>query len=129
MQIGNLIRIRIVDEWQIAVIDDSNDGLLRVSWLDGSKPSWFFRARLMTFMKVSGLKPLKGNYHYLRRDTLKGNYHYLRRDTMKVGDLIYFLEHPKDWGFIVKEGTHKYKVYWYDGDISWIHKRAVKKCP
>ena len=48
---------------------------------------------------------------------------------MKIGDLIYCWEHPKDWGFIVDEGTHKYKVYWYDGDISWIHKRAVKKCP
>ena len=58
MRIGNLIRIRIVDEWQIAVIDDSNDGLLRVSWLDGSKPSWFFRARLMRLRKHKELEVL-----------------------------------------------------------------------
>ena len=46
---------------------------------------------------------------------------------MKLGDLIYCIEHPKDWGFIVKEGSRRYKVCWYDGDISWILKAAVLK--
>ena len=48
---------------------------------------------------------------------------------MKIGDLIYCWEHPKDWGFIVKEGRSRYKVYWHDGVISWIFKGAVEKCP
>lgn len=46
---------------------------------------------------------------------------------MKVGDLIYCPKHPRDWGFIVGENNLKYKVCWYDGDISWVLKVSVKK--
>ena len=48
---------------------------------------------------------------------------------MKLGDLVYAIDFPQDWGFIIQEGKLRYKVYWYDGVISRIHKRAVKKCP
>jgi hypothetical protein len=48
---------------------------------------------------------------------------------VKIGDLIYCWEYPKDWGFIIEEGSRMYNVCWYDGNISWVIKRAVKKCP
>jgi len=48
---------------------------------------------------------------------------------MRLGDLVYTISFPQDWGFIINESSHKYKVYWHDGDTSWIFKRAVKKCP
>ena len=58
MQIGSLIRIKIVDKWEMAVIDDSNNGLLRIYWLSGGKPSWFFRVRLMRLRKHKELEVL-----------------------------------------------------------------------
>ena len=58
MQIGSLIRIRIVDKWEMAVIGEESAGLLRIYWLNGSKPSWFYRIRLKRLLYYKEMEVL-----------------------------------------------------------------------
>ena len=49
---------------------------------------------------------------------------------MKVGDLAEHYSEPHCWGIIVAVADYQYKVYWMDGDLTWIPKLSmVKKCP
>tara|TARA_R100000988_G_C3876683_1_gene106403 strand:- start:326 stop:478 length:153 start_codon:yes stop_codon:yes gene_type:complete len=39
---------------------------------------------------------------------------------MKIGDLVYYRTLPKEWGFIIREDSGLYLVYWNDGVKSWV---------
>mgnify|MGYP003124484293 FL=1 len=59
MQIGNLIRIKIIDEWHLAFIGQVGNGLLRVYWFDDMlSPSWFFHARLKRLIEYGEVEIL-----------------------------------------------------------------------
>jgi len=44
---------------------------------------------------------------------------------MKVGDLVYYRTLPKEWGFIVREDSGLYLVYWHDEVKSWVSAHNV----
>ena len=50
--------------------------------------------------------------------------------SVKVGDLAEHYSEPQCWGIIVAVADYQYKVFWMDGDLTWIPRRSmVKKCP
>ena len=46
---------------------------------------------------------------------------------MKVGDLTEHYSEPRHWGIIVAIADHQYKVFWMDGELTWIPKRSMVK--
>ena len=44
---------------------------------------------------------------------------------MKIGDLVYYKNIPKEWGFIIQEHHRQYLIYWHDGGTAWISKHNV----